>query len=526
MRTAEESNQASSAGVEARAADGRAAGSAPGGGAKALAWLWLLPILAVALGLRLWDLARPFIGDLSWNEVSYVIIARGFDRYGPLSQYTYGSSNGSPLKPVFGPSPLLPWMVYVASKALGAAEWVARLPMLALGVCAVVVLYLIARELYGDGVGLLAAFAAGVMPGVVFYSRTVHLDGPMTTFGLAAFLALLLFERKRRYRWLVASAAFLGLAMLAKYTSVLFFPSLAWLWLRMVRNGSSRGERRAWALPLCYFVAAAIPAGIWLIASQQGSSSLGVKGPPQYLIRSHEWSLREWYLALQATWLTLTNQVGHALWYPLVLVGALSAPAGRLWSFARQHLGVVLLIVPWFAQLIYPQSWRANQYYVYPALYGLAIVLALVARDLASAARPALAPKSRGRSAGLALVGVLVCLSSLADYKEYFHASYYPWYVVTREDPFSSARLVRAQNVSNRPVLADLPHTLYYAESEYGHGRVFWWGSGDRQTIAAVESGEFDYVVFTYVPTVDVLEAIERSRYRRIGPAAWEKARS
>ncbi|HUV67642.1 MAG TPA: hypothetical protein VMW24_27360 [Sedimentisphaerales bacterium] len=44
--------------------------------------------------------------------------------------------------------------------------------------------------------------------------------------------------------------------------------------------------------------------------------------------------------------------------------------------------------------------------------------------------------------------------------------------------------------------------------------------------IAAIKSGEYGYVVFTYQPPVDVAEALTGSGYRRIGPAAWEKTGS
>jgi len=498
------------------------------GQTRGFARIVFLLILAVGLLFRLWDIARPFIGDLSWNEVYYVTIARNFDRYDLLSQYNYGSTPYyASLQPVSTSSPLVPWMVYFASKVFGMAEWVARLPMVILGVSALVILYFMARELYGDGIGLGATFIAAIMPGIVFFSRVVHLDGPMTTFGLAAFLTLLFFERRRRWWWLFASALFFALALLAKYTAVLFLPSLGWVWMRIVRRGTSQEKGRMWVLLGFYFVAAVLPTGAWVVATLGAlspSGTISASGYSGHLSRLGEWNLHNWYSALQITWPMLANHIGRVFWYPLALVITWFLPTRRLLRFARQHLGIVLLTIPWFAQILYPDSWVRNPHYDYPALYGVAIVLALLLREVARWVRQLVDLSDRRQKVSLALLGGLVCLSCLWDYKEVFHTTYFPWYIVTRQDPFYSARLVHSRNASHQSILADLPHTLYYAEGGYGQGKATWWGGrDDRLMIRGIEKKKFDYVVFTYIPTVDIVDAIHRSGYRRIGPAAWEK---
>jgi len=493
-------------------------------------WTMLLPVLALGLVFRLRDLTQPFIGDASWNEVFYASIARNFRIYGPLTQYSLGAaeSGRTPLVPDFGPSPLVPWLVYLSGRALGPSEWAARFPILILGMLSLVILYYVARVLYDWQIALAATFIAAVMPGIVFYSHLVQLDGPMVTFGLAAVLTLLLFER-RRFFWLVAaSCAFLGLAILSKYSGVLFIPCLAWVWSRMMRRAVPPGNGPQWPWPAVYFFVAALPAASWFAYGLKASPAFGARGPISgYLNRLGVAYLGDWSAAIQGTWPMLANQVGHIFWYPLIVIVVLSVSTGRFIPFARRHPEVILLIVPWFAQMIYPKSWLASPHYLYPALFGLALLLALLVREIARPASLLLAWPDRNLKIGFVLLGLVACLACASDYREFFHAEYYPFYLVTPRDPFYSARFVRSRNTADRPVLADLPQTLYYAGDNYVVGRQTWrwWGAAhdDRDMIAAIDSRAFSYVVFTYLPTVEVVDALQQDSYRQIAPSAWEK---
>ncbi|HUV67641.1 MAG TPA: glycosyltransferase family 39 protein [Sedimentisphaerales bacterium] len=447
-------------------------------------WMLLLPVLVLGLLFRLWDIAQPFIGNYMWNEVNYATIARNFKQFGLLAPYNYGTVGGQLLRPRFGPPPLVSWLVYFSSQVLGTAEWVARLPILVLGMLSLVVLCFIARELYGAKVGLGAAFAAAIMPGIVFFSRHVALDGPMTAFGLAAFWTLLLAERRRQLWWLLPSSMFLALAIFTKYAAVLFIPSLAWVWLKMVRHSELPGKRARWVLPVAYLVVAALPAAAWLTFGLLTSSIHGARSPLSgYLERAYEWNPRAWSAALLVTWTRLSNQVGHGLWYPLLIAATLAITTGKIATIVKRHMGVILLVVPWFAQIVYPDSWYANEGYTYPALYGVAVVLALFLREALRQARRLPGFSGRNLEVSVFLLGALICASCLLDYRQVFHSWYspaqsallqHPVNAVTQNDPFVSARLVRSINVSHQPILADLPTTLYYAQDEYWRGRAVW----------------------------------------------------
>jgi 4-amino-4-deoxy-L-arabinose transferase-like glycosyltransferase len=506
------------------------------GAAPGLASVLLLAVIGLGLLFRLWDIVRPFIGYHMWNEVYYATIARNFEHFGLLAQYNYDPMGGMPFGPRLGPSPLGPWLVYLSYQVFGPAEWAARVPMLLLGLFSLVAVYGVARELYSAEVGLGAAFFAAIMPGVVFFSRQVALESPMAAFGLAAVWTLLVAKRTSQLRWMYLSAVLLAMAIMAKYTAVLFVPSVAWIGLTIVRRTGPTRKAARWALPITYLAVAALPAAAWLVFGMlTASSQTGASPVSRYLTRAYEWSQGAWFDALLKTWTRLGDQIGGALWYPLVIAAALAITTGGIAALLKRHVVVALLIIPWFAQMVYPASWYANDGYTYPALYGVAVVLALLVRAAVQRARHLPNFSGRRQAVAVSLLGVVVCLSSLMDYRAVFHSWYspennvllqHPVNSVTHSDPFQSARLVRSVNVSHLPILADLPVTLYYSRDEdwRGESEWLWWGRGQGpEMVAAIGSRKFSYVVFTYQPPVEVTYALAGSGYRRIGPAAWEK---
>lgn len=498
---------------------------------------WLLfPILGVGLLARLLDIGRPFIGKHMWNEIFYVTTARDFEHFGPFLQFNFTPFCGAELSPYFGPSPLVPWMIYLSTRVFGEPEWAARLPMLVFGMFSLLSVYFIAKELYSREIALLAAFFGAVMPGAIFFSRQVALDSPMVAFGLAALLCLLLFERSHRVPWLVSSALFFALSVLAKYQGVLFAPGLLLIWVKTLHGGSGRDKRVDWTLAALYFVVSALPAVAWFAFGTQAASTYGTRSPTSgYLNRLDELSLGNFYWAAQVAWFRMTDQVGRALWYFLVTAMVIVGATKNVGAVIRRDLQVALLIIPWFVQFFYPLSWGVNDLYTYPALYGIAILLAVLARSATTRVLSMEEFTSTRTRAGVYSLIVLVLFSSLMDYKQVFRSSYHPDQyaiqqpvnAVTIEDPFFSARLVRDLNVRHEPVLADLPNTLYYAMDEYWRGRASWWwwgfpGGIDGQ-IAAIESREYVFVVFTLQPPVETVDALARSNYRRIAPAAWKR---
>jgi hypothetical protein len=94
------------------------------------------------------------------------------------------------------------------------------------GVLTVAVTYLVGKRLYGRLAGLIAAAVLAVMPYHVVVSRQVLLDGFMTLFATLTVYCVVLYIETAALRWMLATSAVMGLAVLSKETSIVLVGGL------------------------------------------------------------------------------------------------------------------------------------------------------------------------------------------------------------------------------------------------------------------------------------------------------------
>lgn len=470
-------------------------------------------ILAIGLLFRLIDIRQPFIGDYTWNEVHYALIARNFSEHSLLEQYTEVGLE-------YTNSPLLPWMIYASFRVFGEHEWAARLPTFALGVLSLCLLFLVGRELYDDRIALLAMLVAATAPGVVFFSWNIQPDGPMAAFSLLALLTLIYFQRKKRWRWFLASLASLTLGVLAKYTAILIYPVLLKIWFDGLE---SKRISSKWLSMLLYFSVPLVPVLAWIVWGKVHASHPDVLVSfASYVNRSGEWQIAAWKEALLTIWPNLSRQMGSMLWYSMAVVSPYFLCLSPI-NTIRRHITLILLICPWLLQLIYPRAWTANEYYTYLALYGLSILFALMLSKLWDSGQRFLSLSKRMSTTVVGLTLCMLAASNLWDYRVTYHRSFYPWCIVSQPEPFYSAKVVNSLNNGHEFVLADVKQAAYYVGGDFKRTRR-WWGASDDKVVEAIESGRFKYIVVTYRPSIEILNAIRENDYKQIAPAAWEKA--
>ena len=137
-----------------------------------------------------------------------------------------GDPTTLPFFPVFRAHPLLfHTTVSLVFEIAGVSDLGARLTAVAFGMANVLAAYLIGRELYGRLSGLLSGLLVAVMPYHVIVSRQVLLDGPQAFLVAMSIWAAARYVNRRGAHWLYASAALLGLSVLAKETSVILAAS-------------------------------------------------------------------------------------------------------------------------------------------------------------------------------------------------------------------------------------------------------------------------------------------------------------
>ncbi len=88
----------------------------------------------------------------------------------------------------------------------------------------ITVAYLLLIRLVDRKIALVASFLLALNPFYLTYSRVVHVDALLASFMLLSMLALLVFLRERKARYLMLSGGFAGLALLTKTPSVFLVP--------------------------------------------------------------------------------------------------------------------------------------------------------------------------------------------------------------------------------------------------------------------------------------------------------------
>jgi len=144
----------------------------------------------------------------------------------------------------------------------GDSVTVGRLVGAALGVLAVFLLYLIAKRIWGQRVGLIAAALAAVFPPLVLLSRELWSETLFIPLELGAVLCVLNFRRSGgELRWAAAAGALCGFALLTRNTAA---PLLICIPLGML-VAPVRLSLRTLAAPLTVLAVAALVLAPWAI---------------------------------------------------------------------------------------------------------------------------------------------------------------------------------------------------------------------------------------------------------------------
>lgn len=230
---------------------------------------WLIIILVLAAGLRLHGLTK-FPEGLNADEAAlgynaYSLMLTGRDEHGhpwPVNLESFAD-----YKPALYSYLLIPFI-----KVLGLTDLAVRLPGAVAGIMAVLVLYLLVREVWDRNYGLAAAAILAISPWHLKFSR----GGWETNFATTLILVgawLMVKWLKTSKPWdLIWAAVCLAAAMYTYQSARLVAPLLAGGWMLLNWRRSWWGRRQIWA-------AALVAAGlllplVWSIATTEASSRL------------------------------------------------------------------------------------------------------------------------------------------------------------------------------------------------------------------------------------------------------------
>jgi 4-amino-4-deoxy-L-arabinose transferase-like glycosyltransferase len=161
----------------------------------------LAVILGVAAGLRFYGLA----GKSLWIDEILSAPVLKLDSFGSVINWLETSTNQMPA------FPLTAWLI----RGLGDNEITLRLPAAAAGTLAVLAVFFVGRELFGNLVGLVSAALMALLPFGVVYSQEARAYSLLML--ASALQILFLYRARKRGRWL-DWAAFTAASVLNVYT--------------------------------------------------------------------------------------------------------------------------------------------------------------------------------------------------------------------------------------------------------------------------------------------------------------------
>ena len=164
-------------------------------------------------------------GDLIGDPVIYAAVAKSMLVRGEWgTQYLAG-------QPFFDKPPLVVWLAALSFKLFGVSTWSARLPGVALGIAACLILWRLGAFLFDERVGLAGGAILALTPGFVRFGSTLLLDTALALGALAGLLATArAFARGGNGLWW--AGVWFGVAFLGKGGLALGAPAvLAVLWV-------------------------------------------------------------------------------------------------------------------------------------------------------------------------------------------------------------------------------------------------------------------------------------------------------
>jgi 4-amino-4-deoxy-L-arabinose transferase-like glycosyltransferase len=223
-------------------------------------------VLVLAFGLRLGEVLRTSYAPINDGGV-YLRLGSDIAHLGVYSSKDHGAAGSR------GPSAYFPpaYPYFIAAIDLldghrtprGPSIQGVRIAQALLGTVTVGLIGLVAFELFGAAIGLIAMLIATVYPGMIELVGVAIAENLLTALVLAAIWATLRSRRvgARKYWWVAGAGALAGLAALTHTNGVLLVPALAiGVW-----GGRPRFSRRSLAAPALLVAAAVIVIVPWTI---------------------------------------------------------------------------------------------------------------------------------------------------------------------------------------------------------------------------------------------------------------------
>ena len=157
------------------------------------------------------------------------------------------------------------WLVAASFGAFGVSEWAARFPSALLALGTLLLVWFLARRMFGNGTGLRAGLIWATSPLVIILARSVIFDMPLTFFVTLAMVGYWLSEAEDfQHAWRDAIFfAAMGIAAITKGPVGFLLPLLSVSVYLALRGRLRELRELRWGLGVPVFLASALP---WFVA--------------------------------------------------------------------------------------------------------------------------------------------------------------------------------------------------------------------------------------------------------------------
>ncbi len=343
-----------------------------------LAWQRIAVILLLIIGTgtvtRLYRITGPFDGGYTWRQYDTAAIARNFYEGTMNILYPQVDWRGNSQGYVESEFPVYQFLVAACYRAFGLHDWLGRaFNVLVYGLSAVV-LFLLASRLFGQRVGLFAAFFYSAVPLSFGFTRTFQPDALMAFGSLVGIYYFWAWTEENRWAELWCSGLGVCLATLIK-------PSNLYLGLPLLYLCYRKWGWRFWRKPVLWFYAAGVllPSVLWYWHAQNLWNLYGntfAECTNQYAFSLFWPGYWGWLsLAKQLTF-RLIFEIATPLGLPLLFMGLALKPPGGNYLLQAWAAG--------FAVSVVIAAWphRLHAYYQLPIVFVTSTAMAIGADAL------------------------------------------------------------------------------------------------------------------------------------------------
>lgn len=180
-------------------------------------------IFAVVIILLFWNLGDNHLSN--WDEAWYAAVSRTMFETGNFFTPMWNT------RPFLEKPPLYFWLTGIAYTIFGVNEFSARFFSAFSSLGSIILVYWLAKKLWGQSAGLISAIVLTSTIGFLYRARTGNMDNLLAFLMLVGVVTFFEWHKTNKQKWLILLGLTIGAGFLTKGLQIFLFPIIAGLYL-------------------------------------------------------------------------------------------------------------------------------------------------------------------------------------------------------------------------------------------------------------------------------------------------------